>query len=271
MALSDCETGTLPGGLSYVRAGDGPRTLVVLPGVEDAMFSGRYPLAAAPALRRYFASVADDRAVYLLGRPRGLPDDYTARDGARTHATAIADELGSTDVLGVSLGGLLAQELAKARPDLVDRLVVVSSGCRLPESGREEARRLRRLATRHDWAGVRAALVRAMFSGWRRYAYPPWLVSVGRGLLPRPAVPSDVWNSIDAALAYDGTDTLGDVDPPTLVFGGEDDPYFPAPILRETAAGIPESSLTVVPGAKHGAFHERKRAFDDRLAAFLEA
>lgn len=163
---------------------------------------------------------------------------------------------------------MIAQELAVVSPDLVDRLVVVNSGCRVAEGGREKTLELRRRAEARDWAGIRAELVRTMFSGWRRYAYPPWLR--GWGFLPRPAVPSDVWNSLDAALAHDSTDSLGEVEIPALVFGDERDPFFPEPILRETAAGLPDATLEVVPAGKHGAFHERKSTFDERLAAFLD-
>lgn len=40
--MMHAETGTLLDRFPYARAGRGPRTLVVLPGVGDAMFDGRY-------------------------------------------------------------------------------------------------------------------------------------------------------------------------------------------------------------------------------------
>ncbi|WIV66794.1 alpha/beta fold hydrolase [Natrialbaceae archaeon AArc-T1-2] len=71
-------------------------------------------------------------------------------------------------------------------------------------------------------------------------------------------------------VANSACDRLADVDHPTLVFGGERDPFFPPALARETAAALSNGELELVPGAKHGAFHERKLAFDARVQSFLE-
>ena len=50
--------------------------------------------------------------------------------------------------------------------------------------------------------------------------------------------------------------------------------FYPLPftseLARETAAGLPDRDLELIPGAKHGAFYERKLAFDSRVRSFLE-
>lgn len=262
------ETGLLQGAFPYVRVGSGPRTLAVLPGFGDAMFSGRYPPGAGPALAAYFYRYLDDHAVYLLSRPRGLPEEYTVEESAHRHAPLLAD-LGPVDVLGVSMGGLVGQQLCVRHPEVVDRLVVVDSACRLAGEARPAVRELHRYATEHDWAAIRAELARGMFAGWRRVAYPPLVRTVGRVLQPRPAVPADVRVSLAAILAYDGCDRLDEIEHRTLVVGGDRDPYFTADLMRETAEGIPDARLSLVRGGRHGAFHERKWTFDRRVTRFL--
>ncbi|UPM44645.1 alpha/beta fold hydrolase [Halocatena salina] len=65
------------------------------------------------------------------------------------------------------------------------------------------------------------------------------------------------------------TDRLGLIDQPTFVFDGTRDPYFTELILRETAEEIPNATLSLAHGAKHGAFHERKWSFDAQVTIFL--
>lgn len=264
------ESGTLPGGFPFVRVGDADRTLAVLPGVGDAMFPGRYPPGSGAVLAAYFGRYLDSHSVLLVSRPRGLPEDYDVETSADDHARALADR-GPVDVLGISMGGLVGQQLAVRHPDLVDRLVVASSACRLGEAGREPVRRMLERARERDWAAVRAELAGGMFADWRRVAYPALAETVGRFVQPRPADPRDVVGSLSAILEYDGCEDLGTVEAPTLVVGGDRDPYFPADVMRETAAAVPTAELSLIDGGRHAAFHECKCTFDRRVARFLGA
>lgn len=264
------ETGHLLDRLPYVRVGDGPRTLVVVPGVDDAMFDGDYPVAAGWFVRAYFSRFLDDHTVYVLSRPRGLADGTTIADMADDYARALDERLGAADVLGISMGGFVGLELCLRHPELVERLALANSGCRMAESALTVVDRFLEYAREDDWAWIRAELAAASFTDFRAVTYPPFVLSVGRLALPRPADPDDVRISLEAIREFDVTDRLGDVSSPTLVFGGAADPYFPEPVLEATAAGIPDAELAAIPGAKHGAFHERKPEFDDRLAALLD-
>lgn len=260
-------TGALLDQFPYARVGCGPRTMVVLPGVDDAMFSGRYPSGAAWTLYWYFSRFVDDHTVYVVSRPRGLPEGYAIADMADEYAAALADELGPADVVGFSMGGQIAQELCIRHPELVENLVLANTGHRIDDLAAVD--RFLQYAREHDWASIRAELAVAMFADWRAVSYPPIVRTAGRILLPSPAVPTDVQVSLDAVRAFDAADRLAAIDSPTLVFGGTDDPYFPEAILRRTAAGIPDAELATIRGGKHAAFHERKATFDSRVASFL--
>ncbi|WP_436343824.1 alpha/beta fold hydrolase [Natronorubrum sp. FCH18a] len=267
------DTGTLPGGHPYASVGDGPRALVVMPGFGDAMFSGRYPPFSGLAIAPYFARYLDDYRVYVLSRPRELPPGYDEGDAVESHARAfepIADSHDGVDAIGISMGGLIAQALARREPDPIDRLVIANSACRLDDDARSAVRQFERYAREGDWASIRSKLAAAMFSDGRAMAYPPVLQTIGRFVQPRPAEPADVWRSLEFILEFDGCDRLEAIDQPTLVFSGERDPYFTAELARETAAGLPNGQLELVAGAKHGAFHERKATFDSRVREFLE-
>jgi len=270
--MSTPATGHLLDSFPYVRLGDGQKQLVVIPGFGDSMFGGRYPPPAAWALQGYFHRFTDEYTVHLISRPRGLPENYRIDDATEQYGQ-ILDQLPSpVDILGISMGGFVAQELAARYSDLVAKLVVSSSAHRVADAGRPTVRRWSKLATQHRWTRLRSELSTTLYShrDWRRYTLPPTIQTAGRFVLPRPAVPADVSRSLAAILDYDGAPTLGDIEAETLVIGGERDPFFPKPLLQETAKGIPSAAVASIQGAKHGAFDERKRVHDRRVLSFLD-
>ncbi len=256
-------------GTPYLRIGDGPGTLLVVPGLDDALFDGSYSRvearATAWALRRY----ADEYTVYVVSRPRGLDIDASIEGMAADYCRILEDRLGPTPVVGFSMGGLIAQEIARDRPDLVDRLVLAVSGCRLAEGSRETSRRFRWYALEGEWVELQATLYEQMFTGRRRRLYPALARTVGRLRPPEPADPGDVVTSIDAVLAYDGCDRLGEIEPRTLVIGGDEDPFFPESVLRETHEGLPDAQLALFRGGRHGVLLERSEGFDGWTLDFL--
>ncbi|MCU4740400.1 alpha/beta hydrolase [Natronoglomus mannanivorans] len=264
------ETGQLMGSLPYVKVGDGPKTLLVIPGLGDAMFDGSYGRVGAWLARRTWRRYGEAYTVYVVSRPRGLADGRTIRGMAADYARVLENRLESASVLGISMGGLIAQELAFGRPDLVDRLVVAVSGCRLSEEGARIVNRLQWYALERDWTEIRATLFEEMYTGRKQRVFPTLARAAGRVRPPNPADPEDVLVSIDAVLEYDGTDHLGEIEPRTLVIGGTDDPFFPEEILRETHERLPDAQLAMFRDARHGAFLERKEGFDNWVLQFLE-
>ena len=270
--MSTPATGHLLDSFPYVRLGDGQKQLVVIPGFGDSMFGGRYPPPVAWGLQSYFHRFVDDYTVHLISRPRGLPENYAIDDATEQYGQ-ILDQLPSpVDILGISMGGFIAQELAARYPDLVEKLVISSSGHQVDDAGRPLVSRCKQLADQQRWTRLRSELSTTLYSyrDWRRYSLPPVIQTAGRFVLPRPAVPADVSRSLAAILDYDGAPTLGDIEAETLVIGGERDPFFPKPLLQETARGIPSAAVASIQGAKHGAFDERKRLHDRRVLSFLD-
>lgn len=263
------EWGHLEGVFPYVRVGDGPRTLVVVPGLGDAMFDGEYGRVATRGIQLYLRRFLDEYTVYVVNRPRGLAEDTTIQEMADDYAHVLENDIGPATVLGVSMGGLIGQELANRRPDLVDQLVIAVSGCRLGSEGEPIVRQLREYARDQEWIEIRSRLVHEMYTGVRRTVYPQVVRTVGRLNPPEPADPQDVIASIDAVLDFDGTDRLAGIEASTLVIGGTDDVFFPERILRETKDGIRDVRLAMFRGARHGAFQEHKERFDSIVLSFL--
>ncbi len=257
------------GRFPYHRVGDGDRRLVVFPGLSDAL-SSRDPsrLTAEWLARRAFADLTDVFDVWVVSRPRGMPTDYTTRDMAGEYASLL-DRTGPASVLGLSMGGLVAQHLAADYPDLVNELVLGVSGHRLGDEGRRAVRRWRDWAEEGEWLELALDATAVTYSGHRRLLYPPLLRAAdGLGAL-EPEKPADAVTSCRACLDHDAEAELADVDAPTLVLGGAEDRLFPESVLRKTARGVPDAKLGLLGGVGHGAPEERRRAFLRAVRSFL--
>jgi pimeloyl-ACP methyl ester carboxylesterase len=270
--MSTPATGHLLDSFPYVRIGDGDKQLVVIPGFGDAMFGGRYPPAAAWALQGYFHRFTDEYTVHVISRPRGLPENYQIDDATEQYGQ-ILDQLPTpVDVLGISMGGFIGQELAARYPELVAQLVLTVSGWQVAEKGRPIIERWLQYADQQRWYRLQSEAASELYSprDWRRYLLTSTFGTASQLFVPRPAVPTDVSRSLTAILDYDATDILGEIDAETFVIGGSNDPFFPESVLRETADRIPGATVLPIAGAKHGAFDERKRRHDAAVKAFLD-
>jgi pimeloyl-ACP methyl ester carboxylesterase len=260
------DTGVLHDRLPFVRIGTGPTVLVVLPGLsllDEA--PGRLAVAAyAQGFRR----LAVDHTLYVVQRPTGLASGATTADIAAEYAAVLGPELGRYHLMGLSTGGLIAQELALADPAAVGRLALVVAGARLGPAGRALCTRWLALAREGRWALLHGELGAAVVDGpvLRRLART---VSRWSGRAPTERQAAAFTTTVAADLAHDTRSRLGTLRAPTLVLGGALDPFFPADVLRETAAALPDAVLRIFPHHGHGVPKHRAGEVQSAVAGFL--
>jgi pimeloyl-ACP methyl ester carboxylesterase len=262
------ETGTFPGELPYVRLGNGPENLVILPGIT---LENEPPnRLAAWTYRLGFGRFAEGHTVYLINRRRDMPSGYTTQDMAAEYARVMEEELGPSRVMGFSTGGSIAQYVALDHPELVQRLVLIVTASRLSEEGRETCERWRKLARGRRWRDLRADMASVnVTSEANKCLAGAFMTIFGRFVLGTPSDPSDFLTTLEADLGHDTTDRLPEISVPTLIIGGSEDPFFSEALLHETAGKIPGAELRVYEGVGHGVPKERKRRYEDDALAFL--
>jgi 3-oxoadipate enol-lactonase len=249
--------------LHYEETGNGP-ALLFIHGL------GSTGQDWEPQIRKFSAAYRvitfDLRGHGTTGKPSG-PYSIPLFAGDATELLK-ALKIGAAHVVGLSLGGCVAFQLALDRPELVRSLVVVNSA---PEFIRRSFK-----TWLETWR--RTAIVR--WRGLRRMGE-----RIGARLLPRPehAVlratfvarfakndPQAYLNSLKALIGWSVTDRLGSIRCPVLVVSSEHD-YTALAFKEKYARKIPDARLVVIPDAHHAAPQEEPDKFNAVLAEFLAA
>ena len=264
MAKRRATAGYSANGVPYACFGNGTRNLVVFDGLD---FRHKPPSGIMLRMSTgYLRGLTNDHRIYFVSRRPGLPRGYSLKDMSDDYAVMIKNELGgAADIIGVSTGGAIAQYFAIDHPDLVRRLVLVMTGCRQTEQGKELLRKVADLARKRKRRAAYALLSTAIIrKGIARHVFKwfMWLL----GPLSIPGDPSDGIVEIEADDRYDLSDHLDRIKADTLVIGGEEDFFY---AIRETAGKIPNARLVLYPNLGHNAMFARSRQFGQEIRAFL--
>jgi pimeloyl-ACP methyl ester carboxylesterase len=264
MAKRRATAGYSANGLPYACFGNGTRNLVVFDGLD---FRHKPPSGIVLRMSTgYLMGLTNDYRIYFVSRRPGLPPGYSLKDMSDDYAVMIKNKLGgAVDIIGVSTGGGIAQYFAIDHPDLVRRLVLVMTGCRQTEQGKELLRKVADLARKRKRRAAQALLGTAIIrKGIARHFFK-WFMWLMAPLLI-PGDPSDGIVEIEADDRYDLSDQLNRIKADTLVIGGEEDFFY---AIRETAAKIPNARLVLYPNLGHNAMFARSRQFGQEIRAFL--
>lgn len=224
-----------------------------------------------PLARRFRVLVFDNRGI---GESDAPPGPYSAAAMAGD-ALQVLDEAGadSAHVVGASLGGMIAQELALAAPERVRRLVLActaaggSSEAPMPAETVELLARAPSLPPERSLRLlVENALAGTGTDGAARAALVERITALR---LARPQAPEAWQAQAAAAVAFDASARLGGIAAPTLVVTGDADRVVDPRNSELLAAAIPGARLVRLAGLGHLFFWEEPDRFVGLLEEFL--
>lgn len=248
--------------LDYIRFGGGEKILVMIPGLGDGL---RTVKGLARPLSLSYRELAADFTVYMFSR-RADGAAQTTREMAADLGRAL-ERLGTGPVclLGVSLGGMIAQYLAVDHPQLTERLVLAVTAAHVNDVTRQVVGYWTELAKAGDY--------RALMLDTAEKSYTPARARLYRAVYRLPLLPGKP-GSFDrflgqaaAVTSHDATDELPSIDRPTLIIGGSEDAIVTAEASRELSRLIPGSRLYIYEGLGHAAYEEAGD-FNRRLLDF---
>jgi pimeloyl-[acyl-carrier protein] methyl ester esterase len=203
-----------------------------------------------------------------------LPGYGASTAAAKVDLAALADDfinwfdalgLKKVTLLGWSLGGMLAQELAVRFPQRIERLVLIAT--------------TPRFVSVPDWQhGLADSAVRALARDFKRAPALTlenfWSLQFqGESSLPAPMVPK-----VEPATALGGLEMLRQIDlrnqlskitMPTLVLHGSDDVIIPIAAGRFLAANLPQALFHEISGCGHAPFYSAADQVSAAIRQFL--
>jgi 3-oxoadipate enol-lactonase len=248
--------------IDYDIYGEGPPLIMI-----NGLGFGRWGyFRQIPALSRHFRTITFD--------VRGERDLDEGVSDLVDDVVELLDHLGirKSHVLGTSLGGFVAQELALRRPDLVDRLVLVgtSYGRGGPETmspwALSDMIGLPSLSTER---AVRRGLETATSDAYRA-KHPEEFERIVRWRLADSPSLSAYYEQMRAGARFDISRDAQSITSPTLVIHGAEDHYVPVANAAALAEAIPGAKLRVLDNAGHLVFIERFADVNREVVTFLK-
>ena len=255
--------------LDCERSGDGPPLLMIM-GMSGTALSWGQPFLEE--LRGDFEVIAyDHRGV---GSSSRLEGPITIRQMAQDAAGLLAAlEIESAHVLGISMGGMVAQELALAHPERMRTLSLGCTYCGGPDSVPTDIEVLRRIADARR-SGDRELALR---TSWEINVSPKfaaedeqWAAFVARAMRRSVAVEVIEQQGL-AIVGHDTSARLHQIRLPTLVMHGSLDQLLPVANGRIVAELIRDSHLEIFDGVGHLFFLERPQRSAELLRAHVAA
>lgn len=257
--------------VNVIELGDGPPLLFV----HGLSGSWQNWLENIPHFGRRHRVVALDLPGFGASE---MPADEISIPGYGRVLDAVCERLGidAAAVVGNSMGGFIASELAIQCPERIERLVLVSAaGVSIEDLRRAPALALARLTRAGaGWLATRSEAVvrRPRLRGWtlgvvarhpnRLPAELCWEQLQGSGK------PGFV-DALDALTSYRIRDRLGDIACPALIVWGADDQLVPAQDADEFERLIPNSRKVVFQDTGHVSMLERPAHFNRVVEEFL--
>lgn len=179
------------------------------------------------------------------------------------------ESIATASLVGLSLGGMIAQAFALMFPERVRALALCNTSARTPPQLREVWSQRKQAALEHGMASQVSATLERWFTPSFARSSPLHVARIAR-MIERTSV-EGYCSAIEAIQRLDLLDELPRLEMPALVVAGRDDKAATPEIAREIAARLHDARLVILDDAAHLSNVEQPVAFTETVGAFLDA
>lgn len=251
--------------INYSVFGNGDKNLMMIPGLGDGLRTGG---KTAVLFALMYGRFAKDYRVYVFSQKNEMPDRYSTRKMARDMSEAMnALGIAQADVIGVSLGGMIAQHLAADYPEKINKLVLVVSAARKNQYIQAAISSWIEMAKRDDFRRLMIDNLKKMYT--KEYLQKNKWMMMAAGKFGRPKSYDKFIIMANACLHHDAYEKLGNIQAKTLVIGGAQDRTVGGKASKELAEMIPDAELKMYEQYGH-ALYEEAKDFSQTVMEFLQ-
>ncbi len=237
--------------INYETYGEGEPLLLIMGfGMPGAAW-----LPSLPFLTGFKCIYFDNRGTGLSDKPEG---PYTVEDMADDAANLLdALKIARAKVFGVSMGGMIAQELTLRHPEKVIRVVL---GCTMPGGPNAKMAApdvIERLMTANKIMGSEPErgldlLMPALYPPEFIAAHPEIKEMMLAGMKMMPPTPPETADRAFAGIAqFNALDRLGQIKCPVMIVHGDKDVLVPPENAQLIKSRIPQAEMYMIAGAGH--------------------
>lgn len=257
--------------IAFQIAGDEGEPLVFLHGIGGDAESWRPQL---DSFSGEYRSIAWD----MPGYGDSAPLETMTFPALVDAVSALLDRLSieRAHLVGHSLGGMIAQAFALARPDCLRSLTLVATSAAFgkrtggePDLAWRDSfieQRLGPLNRGASMAELAPKLVRGLVGD------EPDPKAIEQAIVAMATVPEAGYrDAIQCLTTFDNENLVANIEVPALLIAGEKDPVVPPRVMRHMAKSMPNARLEVVSGSGHLVHLERPVVFNGMLSNFLKS
>ncbi|MFO7794985.1 MAG: alpha/beta hydrolase [Promethearchaeia archaeon] len=208
------------------------------------------------------------------GRSENVEENYELKDLA-IDTVGLMDKLNikKAHILGISMGGMIAQELVLNYPERVNKLVLASTNCGNPKSILPSKRVLADLTKDREGRSEKEIIedfIDLLYTDKFIEENPDYIENAKRRMMKAPIKPEAYQRQIKAILTFNSGRRLKNIKAPTLVIHGKDDILLPPKNAEIIADAIPNAKLEYFEKSGHTLFSHQPEKVGQTVLNFLK-
>lgn len=238
--------------IDYISFGIGHKHLIMIPGLGEGLTTVK---GTAVPMALMYRKLAKDFRIHVFSRRTEMPSVFSTRDMAEDTYYAMQQlGIGSANIIGVSLGGMIAQHLAIDHPDAVEKLILcVTLPCPNPVLV-NCLTQWQGMAKRKNFKGILVdTALNSYTDSYLRKTL--WFYKLFAGLF-RSKYADRFVTMAEAGITHTALSGLARITCPTLILGGRQDKIVTGEASEQLHRLIPNSTLYMYEDYGHGLYEE---------------
>lgn len=249
----------------YITFGKGNKNLIIIPGLGDAIKTVK---GMAKSFSYIYKEFGNDYKVYIISRRNNISKGFSISMMA-DDINSVMDKLNITNasIIGISQGGMIAQELAIKYPNRVNKLVLAVTSARNNEVIDKVVNNWIECAKKKDYKSIVIDIAERSYTAKRLKKYRKLYKVLYR--IGRPKNYDRFIIQAESCLNHDSYDNLSKIKVKTLIIGARLDKIVGVDASIELHKKIKDSQLYIYEKFGHGVY-EYIRNFNNRIIDFLK-